>query len=322
VRVVVTGACGHFARALLPCLVADGRFGTIIGVDVQRPTTPLPGVTYHQLDVRSRQMARLLEGADVLVHLAFVMFHRGDVRRAEEVNVDGSLQTFEMAARRGVPRIVAASSHAVYGAHPDNPVPIVESQPLRGNQSLHYSRTKRIIEEYLDDFERRHGEVSLVRLRPCTVWGPHVPPNRASLYLSSIAVASRRYDAPIQLLDERDVATAFVMAAASSEARGAYNVAPDDWIRPSELRRALDLRALNLPAPAVRMVSRVMWRLNLSEMSPDWLILAEHPIVLSNRRIRRELGWEPSHTTLETARETVGLIRGEIPTIKRGEGRR
>jgi len=307
-RVVVTGACGHFARALLPLLIADERVTEIIGVDLHRPAQMLPGVEYHALDVRSRRLAGIIDGADVLIHLAFVMFHRGDQKRAEEVNVDGSIQTFEMAARRGVGRIIVASSHAAYGAHADNPIPIDESWPLRGNDKLHYSRTKRIIERYLDGFEQRYPELTVVRLRLCTVWGPNVPPNRASLYLSSVALAARRYDAPIQLLDENDVAEAFIAAATHPEARGAYNVAPSDWIRPSELRRLLDIRALNLPTPAIKLINHVMWRLKLTEMSPAWLLLAKYPIVLSSKKLRQELGWQPDWTTVQTARETLAQL--------------
>jgi nucleoside-diphosphate-sugar epimerase len=311
-----TGACGHFARSLLPQLIRHGGFGQIVGVDVMEPAEPLDGIEYHQLDVRSRRMLALLEGADVLIHLAFVIFHRGRRRRTEEINIDGSIQTFEMAARRHVKRIVVASSHAVYGAHPDNPVPLDENWPRRGNESLHYSWAKRLIEEYLDTFEARYPEVELVRLRPCTVWGPHVPPNRAQLYLSSIALAAARYDAPIQLLHEADVARAFVAAASLPNVRGAFNLAPNDWVRPSDLRRLLDVHALDLPGTAVRLINRLMWHLFLTEISPEWLVLARHPIILNNRRAARQLGWRPTRTTVDVAKETLAVIRGESPLFR------
>lgn len=314
-RVAVTGAGGHFARALIPLLLEDERIDQIVGIDVQDPGSHLPGVEFHQLDVRSRSVSGVLEGADVLIHLSFVIHHRGDRTRAEEVNVDGSIQAFEMAARRGVKRIVAASSHAVYGAHRDNPIPITEEWPRRGNREHHYSWAKRLIEEYLDTFELRYPDIEVVRLRPCTVWGPNVPPSRANLYLSSIALASRRYDAPIQLLHEADVARAFVLATAEPGIRGTFNLAPTDWIRPSELRRRLQIRAVDLPAAAVRVVNSIMWRLNLTEVSPEWLLLARHPIVLSSRKIREDLGWQPSRTTARCARETVAVIRGESPAL-------
>jgi UDP-glucose 4-epimerase len=310
-RVIVTGACGHFARALLPELVNDGRFREVVGVDALAPPVQFPGVRYHQLDVRSREMLGVLDGADVLIHLAFVMFPRGDRRRAEEINIDGTIQTFEMAARRGVRRVVAASSHAVYGAHPDNPLPLDEEWPLRGNEHHPYAWAKRLIEEYLDNFEVRFDEVEVVRLRPCTVWGPNVPPSRAQLYLSSIALAARRYDAPIQLLHEADVARAFVSAAATERLRGAFNLAPYDWIHPSDLRRLLGIRALPVPAPALWLANQLMYRLNLTEVSPDWLRLARYPIVLSCEKVSQRVGWKPSRSTVQTAREQLTLLRGE-----------
>ncbi|MCA9565965.1 MAG: NAD-dependent epimerase/dehydratase family protein, partial [Myxococcales bacterium] len=297
--------------ALMPLLASEPRFTEVIGLDIQPPVHPMPGVTYHQVDVRSRRMAHYLDGADLLIHLAFVIFHRGDRKQAEEINIDGSIQTFEMAARRGVKRIVAASSHTVYGAHPDNPIPITEDWPLRGNEELHYAWSKRLVEEYLDTFELRYPGIRLIRLRPCTVWGPSIPQSRAQLFLSSLALSSKRYDAPIQLLHEADVAKAFVSAALEPDAVGIYNVAPRDWVRPSELRRLLDIRAAKLPGMAVRLLNSAMWRLNLTELSPEWLILARHPVVLSSQRICQELGWSPTRSTVETARETVASMRGE-----------
>lgn len=299
----------------MPQLLREKQVEKIIGVDVTPPTYPLPGVEYHQLDVRSRQMARLLDGADVLVHLAFVIFHRGQRRRAEEINIDASLQAFEMAARRGLRRVVMASSFAVYGAHPDNTIPIDEDWPLRGNKSLHYSWAKRIIEEYLQDYEVRHPNVEVVRLRPCTVWGPSVPTSRAQLFLSSISIGAKPYDAPIQLLHEHDVARAFVSAVTQPDLSGAFNVAPHDWVRPADLRELLNVRAIRLPGEALRLLNTVVWRLKLTEISPQWLILARHPIVLSNQKIRRVMGWEPQKSTIQTARETVALIKGESPVF-------
>ena len=314
-KVVVTGAGGHFARALIPMLLEHPDITEIVGIDAHPPSLVLPRVEYHQADVRSRRLAKMLAGADVLIHLAFVIYHRGKRQTAEEVNLDGTIQVLEMAARQGIKRIVAASSHAVYGAHPDNPVPIDEVWPRRGNRQLHYSWAKRVIEEYLDTFELRYPDVEVVRLRPCNVWGPNVPPSRAQLYLSSVALAAKRYDAPIQLLHEADVARAFVLAAAVPEVSGAFNIAPRDWIRPSDLRGRLQIKGVHLPGLAVKLVSNVMWKLSLTEISPEWLLLGEFPIVLSSKKVRRQLGWEPTRTTVECARETVGVIRGESPVL-------
>jgi len=69
--------------------------------------------------------------------------------------------------------------------------------------------------------------------------GAERPPSRANLYLSSISFAATRYDAPIQLLHESDVARGFAAAAGADGLRGAFNLAPYDWVTPSDLRRLL-----------------------------------------------------------------------------------
>jgi len=55
--------------------------------------------------------------------------------------------------------------------------------------------------------------------------------------------------------------------------------------------------------------------LNLTEMSPDWLLLARYPIVLSCRRIAEAMGWAPTRSTVDTAHETLSLVRGESPVM-------
>jgi UDP-glucose 4-epimerase len=263
------------------------------------------------MDVRSREMSEILKGADLLIHLAFVMFHRNQRRRATDINIDGSIQTYEMAAMRGVKRIVVASSHTVYGAHPDNPIPLIETCERRPNRALRYAWCKGILEDYLDQYETRNPQVKVIRLRPCTVWGHNVPTTRALLYLSSIAVSAKGYNAPIQLLHESDMAQAFLLATLEENAQGAYNIAPGDWICPHELRRALDIRALPLPNLAMPWVNRLMYRFNLTEIPPTWLCLAKHPVLLSNQKLNDCFGWSPTHNSIETARQTLDDIRGQ-----------
>jgi hypothetical protein len=81
---------------------------------------------------------------------------------------------------------------------------------------------------------------------------------------------------------------------------GVYNVAPDGWIAPEQLR------ALAGPRPRVRLPGRLAskvaawrWRLGLTPTPPDVLPYTVHPWVVANDRLR-QAGWEPKNSNEET----------------------
>src|SRR4051812_20329235 len=75
--VAVTGPTGTFGFGLVPLLEADPRVRRVVGV-ARRPFDPAEHgwskMTYRQGDVRDPDaLAAALEGADVVVHLAFLI---------------------------------------------------------------------------------------------------------------------------------------------------------------------------------------------------------------------------------------------------------
>ena len=47
------------------------------------------------------------------------------MREIDANNIEGSRRVFESAMAGGVPKTIYASSVMAYGAHPDNPVPLI-----------------------------------------------------------------------------------------------------------------------------------------------------------------------------------------------------
>ena len=86
---------------------------------------------------------------DYIIHLAAaisVAESMNDPGKYDRVNVGGSRKLMEFAQKRGVKRVVAASSAAVYGDIPDK-LPIDESN-LYGGKSP-YAETKWKMEEIM-----------------------------------------------------------------------------------------------------------------------------------------------------------------------------
>ena len=94
----------------------------------------------------------MFDGADAVIHLAWLIQPSRDDAELERVNVDGSRRVFEAAAQAGVGALVHASSVGVYSPGPKDRA-VDESWPRDGVDTLFYSRHKAEAERLLDAFE-------------------------------------------------------------------------------------------------------------------------------------------------------------------------
>src|SRR4051794_39267695 len=121
--VAITGPTGDIGRALLRDLDKAPEVDRIIGM-ARRPFDPaalgLKKTEYRQGDILDKDsISALVDGVDVLVHLAFIIF--GAREETHRVNLEGTRNVFEAAVSAGVKRFVYTSSVAAYGFHEENP---------------------------------------------------------------------------------------------------------------------------------------------------------------------------------------------------------
>src|SRR5918912_870876 len=95
--VAVTGPTGTFGFGLMPLLQADDRIGRIIGI-ARRPFDPAQHgwtkMTYRRGDVRDpTALEEAFAGADVVVHLAFLISGNAPWETIRAINVEGTLNT-------------------------------------------------------------------------------------------------------------------------------------------------------------------------------------------------------------------------------------
>src|SRR4051794_23107079 len=164
-KVVVTGATGNVGTALLRALESDERVREVVGIARRRPSLTLSKVTWVQADVVRADLREHFDGADAVVHLAWLIQPSRDERVTHAVNVEGSGRVFEAAAAAGVGTVVYASSVGAYSAGPKDRL-VDKSWPTEGIESSFYARHKAEVERLLDACEAANPGTRVVRLRP------------------------------------------------------------------------------------------------------------------------------------------------------------
>jgi UDP-glucose 4-epimerase len=322
--VAVTGPTGDIGRATIRMLEGAEGVGRIVGM-ARRPFDPAAhGWTrteYRRGDILDRESVdALVRDADVVVHLAFVIFGSHDETHA--VNLEGTRNVFAAAVAAGAKRLVYTSSVAAYGFHAGNPDVVTEAVEPRGSDEFYYSRQKAELEGLLEEIASASATETYV-FRPCIVAGPDAPTVITSLTAGvgpakPLGVAVRALERvpgarpvipdpgiPFQLVHHDDVAAAIVAAVLGRGSPGIYNLAAPDELRVSDLARALGWLAVPVPRAAAAGLSELVRRAPLLPAEMQWIHAVRKPVLMDCSRARDELGWEPRHSGAETLRETV-----------------
>jgi nucleoside-diphosphate-sugar epimerase len=323
--VAVTGPTGTFGFGLIPLLQSEGRVGRIVGI-ARRPFDPREHgwtkMEYRQGDVRDAAALRAgFEGADVVVHLAFMITGNAPTKTIREINVTGTLNAFRAAGDAGAQRFIYASSVAAYGFHADNPVGMREDWPVRPADRLFYAREKAELEEILWREARADHGPALYMVRPPIVLGPHAagakeflprPLERAARGLLAAAGRLRlpvpAPKAPVQFIHQDDVGQALLKCVLGEGPPGAYNIAGDGVLTGAEIARELGLAPLPIPARAVHVAARAAASLPKPPFTPpatEWVEAVSHPSIMDTSKAKEELGWRPHYTGLEALRDTL-----------------
>jgi UDP-glucuronate 4-epimerase len=188
-KAVVTGCAGFVGSTLADTLIARGD--QVFGIDAftsyydrarkERNLADLgrkPGFELVEGDLRTADLAAILDGADVVFHLAAQPGVRRSWREGFDEhagnNVLATQRLLEAAVAAGGPRFVYASSSSVYGEAAAYPT--VEDDLPRPHSP--YGVTKLAAEHLCGAYAANH-ELATVSLRYFTVYGPRQRPDMA-----------------------------------------------------------------------------------------------------------------------------------------------
>jgi len=328
--VALTGPTGDIGRSLLRALEQSRDVGKIVAM-ARRPFDPaalgLRKTEYRQGDVLDRDAVdRLVAGADVVVHLAFLIL--GRLEQTQQVNLEGSRNVFEAAVAAKAKRLVYASSVAAYGFHADNPPELTEDVQPRGTERHYYSAQKAALEGVLEEVLEGSKTDAYV-FRPCIVAGPD-----ALLLLQNIPYIqlSERMPAAVlralelmpvlkpvlpdpgvrfQLVHHDDVAAAMRAAVLGRGSAGVYNLAGSGSITMSDVADALGWYSVPVPDLALGATAEVVARLPFVPAEAQWIESFRTPVLMDTSKARRGLRWRPRHDARETLQAMVDAARSE-----------
>ncbi|TFV57930.1 NAD-dependent epimerase/dehydratase family protein [Geodermatophilus sp. DF01-2] len=322
--VAVTGPTGTFGAGLVPLLQADDRVERIVGI-ARRPFDPAERgwtkMTYRRGDVRDPEALReAFAGADVVVHLAFLITGNASRETTRAINVDGTVNVFRAAAAAGARRFVYASSVAAYGWHPDNPERIPEDWPVRPAARLFYAQEKAELEQLLDGEAAAHPDLALYLLRPPVVLGPNavgakdVLPGPLAPLGRALFSRPRRLpvplpllapELPVQFIHEEDVGSALQLCVVAAGPPGAYNIAGDGVLTGADVAREFGAIPIPVPAAPTQLTARAVSRLPFLPPVAEWVEAVSRPSIMDTSRAKELLGWRPRYTGLEALRATL-----------------
>ena len=296
--IAITGASGLVGQRLLPVLAERDAVTRLVGLDVRPPRRRARRLDFHLVDVARAELKPLLEGVDVLVHLASVVDPIPDEAVMARVNVDGTRRVLDAAAAVGVRRLVRVSSAAVYGAWANNPVPLTEDSPLRPNPGFSPAVQAAEVERLLAEWREDHPGVVVTTLRSAPVVGPGAERLPSRLLLGRPPVRVRGATPPVQAVHVDDLVAALALGVLD-DYPGTFNVAPDGWL--DHAAAAALLGASPVPALPAQVWTRLLgwsWTVGIGDVPPEALPYVMHPWVIANDRLR-SLGWAPRHDNEE-----------------------
>jgi nucleoside-diphosphate-sugar epimerase len=278
--VAVTGAETALGRRVCALVAAD-PLARLLALD-------------GQVDLTTADLKPLLEGVDVVLHLAeqdgSVPATTGDGEVARRV--------LDAASSVGARHVVLLSSATAYGAWANNPVPLTEDAPLRPNPGVPTASEKAELERVAAEWRDDHPGCTVTILRPTVTVSPEGNGWLARALGRTSPVPITDDEPPAQFLDADDLASA-VDVARRKRLDGPRNVAPDGWIS-GETARALAGGAprVRLPERIAVRVAGLRWRWGIAATPPAMLPYTVHPWVVANDRLRAD-GWAPKATNEE-----------------------
>jgi nucleoside-diphosphate-sugar epimerase len=307
--VAVTGAAGGIGHALTVRLAASQSVMRVIAIDERRGD--IAGVTWRVADVRDPALAGRLAGVDVVVHADFDLAPGSDARSRRAFNVRGAQTVLTAAAAGRVGRVVLVTSSMVYGARPDNPVPLPEDAPLAADTDSSVAGDLLEVEQLARRAPRAYPGTAVTVVRPAALVGQAPDPVDT--------LVTRHFEAPRLLtvkgcaprwqfchVDDLTSALEFTVA---SGLDGEFAVGCDGWLEQDEVEQISGLKSIELPARLTFGTAQRLHRLGVTPAPAMDLRYVVYPWVVDCATLRGA-GWRPEYDNAAALRVVLDQRNG------------
>jgi nucleoside-diphosphate-sugar epimerase len=290
--VAVTGAAGGIGHALTVRLAASPRVKKVVAIDAHRGD--IAGVTWRVADVRDPALAGRLAGVDVVVHADFDLAPEADTRRRRSFNVRGAQTVLTSAAAGRVGRVVLVTSAMVYGARPDNPVPLPEDAPLAADADSSVAGDLLEIEQLARRSPRANPGMAVTVVRPAALVGagPYAVDTLVTRHFEAPRLLTVKGCAPRWQFCHVDDLTSALEFAIGSGVDGAFAVGCDGWLEQQEVEQISGLKSIELPARLTFGTAQRLHRLGVTPAPAMDLRYVVYPWVVDCAALRAA-GWRP-----------------------------
>lgn len=301
-RILVTGAAGYLGRQVAARLATSHE---IIGLDVRMPddlrrAPGIRGIDLRTMDIRDPALSELVtdEAITHVIHLAAILDGTVDADLAHDVDVNGTANVVAACLAGGVSHLTVTSSGAAYGYHADNPIPLTEDDPLRGNQTFPYSHHKRLVEELLATARDDHPELGQLVLRVGTVLGLGTDNLITDLLTRRFLPVVAGAKAGFVFIWDSDLVDIITTGVLESRT-GIFNVAGSGSVSASRVARTMGGLPVPIPAAMLRAALGGMRRVGIGQYGPEQVEFLAHRPVLDNHRLLEEFPYTPSKTSTQ-----------------------
>ncbi|PRX65618.1 nucleoside-diphosphate-sugar epimerase [Nonomuraea fuscirosea] len=308
--VAVTGAASGLGREVLVKLVSSADFRRVVAIDEERGD--VQEATWRVIDVRDPLLANRISDIDVLIHLAgdYAVDSDPGERRAYNLRAAQTVLTACAAAR--VRRVVLVTSAMVYGAAPDNEVPLPEDAPVAAEPDTGVVGDFLEIESLVRRSLRSHPGVEVTVLRPAAVVGPGVDTVLTRHFESPRLLTVKGCSPHWQFCHIDDLVSALELAA-RGVVSGVLAVGSDGWLEQEQVEELSGIRSLELPAGLTFGTAQRLHRLGVTPAPATDLHYVVYPWVV-DCAVLREAGWKPAWTN-EAALQQLMELRENRTTV-------
>lgn len=310
--VAITGGGNFLGSQLAARLDADPAFARVVVLDAGSSIASSPRTRHYDIDIAKpgadARLAEALaaEGADTVVHAAFIQAPTHQVEYVHELESIGTMNVLAACEGSSVRRLVVWSHTFLYGARPDNPALLPDTWPLRGNPESLFIRNKIEVEQQVAAFAARaSGAVATVVLRAAPVVGPNSDGVAAAMMRRRLVPVAAGFDPLVQVVHEYDLVEAFRLAV-GSDATGAFNIVAEG-VLPLVTAILLTGRVpVPMPRAVLKRVLGAAWMLRMSEAAAPFVDYLTYPCVADGARAVAELGFRSTYTTQEALCDFAG----------------